>query len=231
MRKLEVIAKALRERPSLRLDIAGAYGATADAPALRERELEKGLRVALWEEQRRSAPAGTTVPPPEQITVTPEASARMIGVFYRAAFEPKEPAVVEESAPAVAPTAVETKTRSRELAPVTRQFRRGGAPVRAGTQAPREMTPPPPRPFSTATTGASGPATSPDAKPAGPTHEEMRAKLLAAIPVDENLLRQLAAERAQRVRSYLVEGAQIEAERLSLVAETAKGARVDLQLK
>jgi hypothetical protein len=93
------------------------------------------------------------------------------------------------------------------------------------------MTPPPPRPFSTATTGTSATAASPDAKPAGPTLEEMRAKLLAAIPVDENLLRQLAAERAQRVRSYFVEDAQIAAERLSLVAETAKGARVDLQLK
>jgi hypothetical protein len=230
LRKLEVVAKALQERPALRLDIAGAHGALVDSPALRERELEKGLRVALWEEQRRSAPYGATVPPPEQIAVTPEATARMIGVFYRAAFEPKEPETKEEPATGEEQpeAATDSKTPKRDLAPVVRQFRRGGAPV-APRSAAREMKAPPPRPMSTATAGTLTPQ--PEAKPAGPTLEEMRAKLVAAIPIDENLLRELAAERAQRVRSYLVEESGIPVERISLVAETGKGPRVDLQLK
>jgi hypothetical protein len=59
----------------------------------------------------------------------------------------------------------------------------------------------------------------------------MRAKLLAAVTVDQAELRGLAAQRAQKVRTYLVENGGIEPERISLVAETAKGARVDLQLK
>jgi hypothetical protein len=61
--------------------------------------------------------------------------------------------------------------------------------------------------------------------------EEMRAKLIAAITIDDDLLRALAAERAQKVRSYLVDEGHIDAERISLMGGTAKGARVDLQLK
>jgi hypothetical protein len=229
VKKLAVLAQALTERPGLRLEVAGAYDVAKDAPALREQTLDKGIRVALWDEQRKSAQPGAVVPPPEQITVTPEASARMITAFYRAAFEPKEP-VSGKGDSGKADTeknAGESGDRKGFWAPVVRMFRRNGAPPSA--QSSRVVKAPPPRPISTATAGGDGQAA--PAAPAGPTVEEMRAKLLAAVTVDQAELRGLAAQRAQKVRTYLVENGGIEPERISLVAETAKGARVDLQLK
>ena len=68
------------------------------------------------------------------------------------------------------------------------------------------------------------------------TLEEMKAKLLERITVDEEAYRQLAAERANTVRKYLAEQGQVPAERVSLAGVTtqspaAKGTRVELRLK
>ncbi|ATC64218.1 hypothetical protein CMV30_09755 [Nibricoccus aquaticus] len=233
-RKLDVIAKALTERPALRLDIAGAFGAAADAPMLREQALEKGMRVALWEEQRRIAGPGAVVPPPEQITLSPEATARLTGVFYRAAFEPRELSGSEAgpgAKSAEAESSDEAEEKKRIWTPVVRMFRRGGAPAPVGSTKVATPKAPPPRAMTTDPTGAATVGAQAEAVPAGPTTEEMRAKLLAAITVDENTLRELAGERARRVRSYLIDDGHIDAERISLTGETAKGARVDLQLK
>ncbi len=236
-KKLDVIAKALTERPGLRLDIAGAFGAAADAPMLREQALEKGMRVALWEEQRRIAGPGAVVPPPEQIVVSPEAAARLTGVFYRAAFEPREmsgPAVAGAGSvakKAEAKPAAETEEKKRFWTPVVRMFRRGGSPAPVSSTKVATPKAPPPRAMTTDPTGAATVGAQAEAVPAGPTTEEMRAKLLAAITVDENTLRELAGERARSVRSYLIDDGHIDAERISLTGETAKGARVDLQLK
>jgi hypothetical protein len=230
VKKLGVVAKALTERPGLRLDVSGAFGPTADAPALRERELEKGLRVALWEEQRKAAQPGAVVPPPEQITLTPEDSARLIGVFYRAAFEPNNAATKEtEPEKKSDKEGSEPKEQKREWTPVVRMFRRGGAPAPAPSSP--ERKPPPSRPYSSATAGPTTSSAQADAQPPGLTAGEMREKLLRAIPVDENALRELAGERARKVRSHLIDEGQIAAERISLVGETAKGPRVELQLK
>jgi hypothetical protein len=230
IQKLDVVAKALTERPGLRLDISGAYGVAADSPALRERELDKGLRAALWEEMRRSA-MGAAVPPLEQIEVSPEAAERLTKVFYRAAFESEaeESAETGDASKPEEAAAVEKPGKKSVAAPV-RMFRRGGAPVPTASR-PAAPKAPPPRPYSVVTAGTPDGPQAGGAQPAGPTLEEMRAKLMAAIVIDGNTLRALAAERAERVRSYLVENGQIEAERISLTAGTPKGARVDLQLK
>jgi Domain of Unknown Function (DUF748) len=236
IQKLAVLAKALTERPGLRLDVAGAYGVAVDVPAVRERELDKGLRMALWDEQRRSAKPGAIVPPPEQITLTPESSDRLLGVFYRAAFDPEAEDGEDDPAKKTDVEAGEANEKKRIWTPVVRMFRRGGAPAPTPkTVAPK---PPPSRPFSTATAGTTAQGSpdlrvpgQPGAVPAGPTPAEMRAKLLAAITVDENSLRELAGERARRVRSYLIDEGHIDAERISLTGETSKGPRVDLQLK
>ncbi|MGC4073331.1 MAG: DUF748 domain-containing protein [Nibricoccus sp.] len=239
IKKLDVLAKALTERPELRLDVAGSYGVAVDTPTLRERELDKGLRVAFWESQRKAAGPGVVVPPPEQITLTPEDTERLVAMFYRMAFEPKEPAKPGEPGKKTEDVSDETKSKSQFWTPVVRMFRRGGAPVSATPKSAATPKPPPPKPYTTTSTAGTTPAGSPgasasgqaDAVPPGPTYAEMRAKLLAAIPVDENALRELAGERARRVRSYLIEGGQIDAGRISLVGEMAKGPRVDLQLK
>jgi hypothetical protein len=233
IQKLNVISKALTERPDLRLDVAGAFGTVADTPALRGRVLEKGLRTALWDEQRKAARPGTIVPPPEQVTLTPEDTERLIGVFYRVAFVPEEENT-GASAKKSEGASGDTKEKKHLWTPVVRMFRRVGAPFSA---APSPKAPPP-KPYTTTTTSTAAPgspgavgAGQPDAAPPGPTLDEMRAKLLGAIIIDENALRELAGERARSVRTYLIDAGQIDASRISLVGETNKGPRVDLQLK
>ena len=222
--KLQVMAKALRERPALRLEIAGGYDPDKDAPVLRERELERSVRLALWEDMRRTNPPGAPTPPPEQVTVTPEGSTRMITALYRAAFssgEDTSPAPV----PTEKPTADAPEETKRTWTSVFRIFRRNAAAAE---------TKPVSKPSSKGGGALSASKTSPgdDAIEAPlPPLEEMRTKLLALIPTDENTLRQLASARAQRVREYLVNEGEVSAERISLVADTTKNARASLQLK
>lgn len=238
LKKIEVVAKALRERPGLRLEIAGGANAAMDGVALREQALEKGLRVMAWEELRKGAQPGAVVPPPEQITIAPEQSARLIATMYRAAF-PSAPEAAGEDAEAPAAkvdekAAGKSSASSRRSAPASigRNFRRGGAPSAtiAANPAPRVELPPP-RPYSSATAGVASASSQPIPAAIGPTLDEMRARLLAAMPLDENAYRELAAERARRVREQLISEGQIEPERVTLIAETTKGARADLQLK
>lgn len=224
IQKLDTLVKGLTERPALNLEIAGSYDANADAPALREREFEKGLRALLWEEQQRLAPDGQDVPPLEEITVSPQARTRLITMMYRLAFPEQIPTAQQSPAnptPAVEAPATEERTVQ---APIGPRFRRAGAPVAVSRTARRE-TPAPAAPEVKA------PTESPATAQPGPSVDEMRAKLLAAMPVDEDVLRELAAERAQRVRAYLVETGGIEAARISIAPEAAKGPRADLQLK
>jgi hypothetical protein len=68
------------------------------------------------------------------------------------------------------------------------------------------------------------------------TLEEMKARLLEKMTIEEEAYRQLASDRANAVRKYLVEKGQVPADRISLAgitAETpaAKGTRVELRLK
>jgi hypothetical protein len=76
--------------------------------------------------------------------------------------------------------------------------------------------------------------TLPEAKP--PALEQMKERLLSLTTVDDEAMRQLAVDRANAVREYLINIGEVPAERLSLAAITAdqpatKGARVELRLK
>ncbi len=225
IQKLDTLVKALAERPALNLDIAGSYDANADVPALREREFEKGLRALLWEEQQRAAPEGQDVPPLEEITVSPQARTRLITMMYLLAFPEEAPVALQTSA-AHAPKVEQPGTEERTVqAPIGPRFRRSGAPVIVSRTVRREAKAAPAEPE------VQTPAESQTTTQPGPTVDEMRAKLLAALSIDEDVLRELAAGRAQRVRAYLVETGGIDAARVSIAPETANGPRADLQLK
>lgn len=72
--------------------------------------------------------------------------------------------------------------------------------------------------FGSLPKGASAP---PDGKPsAPPTPEELKTKLLASIQIEESQLRLLAQQRAQQIRDYLIQEAQVSGERIFLVEPT-----------
>ena len=85
-KKLDVVAKALRERPALRLDLEGGYNADADRAILREETLHKRIQTALWEENRKFDP---NLGPSESYKVDPEGESRKIREFYLDKFVPK----------------------------------------------------------------------------------------------------------------------------------------------
>lgn len=69
-RKLEALAKALQERPSLRLGISGGFAPAADRAALRRSKFESSLRTswrerALAADPRREIPADAPIPEAE----------------------------------------------------------------------------------------------------------------------------------------------------------------------
>lgn len=78
LKKLETLAKALNDRPALRLDMTGRAFASADAEALRQGRFDAKLRAAKVREIVR---AGESVDP-ATVTIAPQERERLIGRVY-----------------------------------------------------------------------------------------------------------------------------------------------------
>jgi hypothetical protein len=77
--KLDVLVKALYERPGLQLEISGSVDTNADAGGLRAVVLEKELRAQKWQALRKADREATT---PDQIVVTPEERPEFLKKLY-----------------------------------------------------------------------------------------------------------------------------------------------------
>ena len=78
---LEKLARALNDRPALRLDIAGRADAGADTPGLLDARFEARLRAAAVRQRVR---AGETSVDPASIVVTPQERPALIAAVYAA---------------------------------------------------------------------------------------------------------------------------------------------------
>jgi len=78
VKKLETLAKALNDRPALRLDMTGRALASADTDALRRAKFDAKLRAAKVREIVRT---GESVDP-ATVTIAPEERERLIGRVY-----------------------------------------------------------------------------------------------------------------------------------------------------
>lgn len=241
LKKLEVVGRALRERPALHLAVTGSADPAVDLPPMRERELELRIRTAIWGEARK---VDSSLESPDKVTVSREGADRIIGLFYRDAFAPPPPEV------AAAPAKPSAEPPPRRGFFLFRWFSRSkpvappAAPVAA---VPR--TSPAPRPGKPA--GAGGPVIGAEyGKVIGaeygtvigadknssaglPPVGEMRDRLLEAIPIGDAELRKLAGERAEKIRSYMITQGQVSPDQVELAIDpSAKaGTRAILQLK
>ena len=239
-KKLDVVAKALHERPALHLTVVGSADAVTDLPPMREKELELRIRTALWEEERK---VDSSLDTPDKVTVSRAGSDRMIGLFYRDVFSPPP---VDTPVTATAPSAAPPTRRGFFL---FRWFTRS-KPVTTPSTAPAAIRAPAPRSGKTTqpTTGPViaaeygkvigaefGTVIGADTNPQTglPSVDEMRRRLLEAIPISDPELRKLAAERAEKVRNYLVNQAQVVPGQIEVAIDpSAKGgSRANLQLK
>jgi hypothetical protein len=228
LKKIDTLRKALAGRPALNLDITGSYDPAADLAARREQILDKQVKYRRWEELRAKNP---DTPPPAEVTVSPEDEARIIGLFVSERYPSGSPTIATDGSVEPPPPLIQPlpEAPAKSSAPVMRRTHRGGfrfIPAAKAEQtkeaAPVVVAPEAPKDGATVQDGA--PAL---------TLPEARRALAAGIPVNEDELRQLAADRAQRVRDALLEGGEISADRLFVTppAPEGKGAKVFLQLR
>jgi hypothetical protein len=222
-KKLDVVAKALLGRPALHLELVGGYDEAADGPVLREKVLENKMRNLIWEDRRLVEPDVTL----DQIQLDPVQKMGMVRRFYYKTF------------PSEAPRRASI-TPAKPSGPVSGQrgnlgaFQHGGS---SSVSRPRPVAKPeqPPTAEGTANETTADP-TPKVPEPKVVTLEEMKARLLEKITVEEESYRQLASDRAIAIRKYLADFGQVPADRVSLAAITpetpaAKGTRVELRLK
>jgi hypothetical protein len=238
IKKLDTVAKALNGRPSLNLDIVGAYDPVADGAALRLARLEQVLRASIWNERRLMDPA---TPPPEQLEISPEQRVVALARLYAAAFPPAAgevpPTVVAgpDAGGIVVPVLGNaTATASGEVVNAPRRQlgrlpRYGTRPVEVvdavapevsiTQEAESEQVP-------SAVVSETGEAVAPTI-----TVEQMVLRLAAGMKVDEADLQALAEARAQGIRAWLLEQGKVPAERVSMGPLTPGGRRVNLNLR
>lgn len=196
--KLDVLAKALYERPALQLAIHAPPAPAADEAGLRER------RLAGWlaEEQARepgTAPADANAHAPAAEASPAPAADELIRRLFARQFPDEVPS---EAAPSVAPGT--PAAAADEPSALSRWWRRtfGGGPPQQPADAPPAET----RGGEAAAAG-------------GPTVGTMRARLLAAIELAPADFEALALERARTVRDRLVASGKVEPARVSIAEE------------
>jgi hypothetical protein len=197
--RLATLAKALANRPGLSLGIEGGYDSAADSYALRRQKLAALVRRSIWEERRAANPS---IPPPDQIQVSPEDSAAMVKRLFDAKFPPgtkfgtplPPPPVAKappEKPPGVIRRIVDFVTlekRRQENAARMENERLASDHAKAVAQAVAQGLP----------------------------LEEMTGRLAEVMEVSGDDLRSLASSRALSVRNCLVDSFHIGADRLFL---------------
>jgi hypothetical protein len=218
--KLNVLIKALANRPALNLGIEGSYDGMADAYALRRQKLADLVRRRVWESKHAADPNIAT---PEQMAITADENATMVRQLFNAKFPPgtkfgtplpPEPTV---AAPPKPPPAGIVRRVINVITLSDMRAARAAKKQEALRTAEHEKA------------VAIAVAT-------GLPLEEMTGRLAETMVVSDNDLRALAAVRAQHVRDQLVNEGHIAPDRLFMAQSSAavkqnKGPRVFLSLQ
>jgi len=237
-RKMEKLVKALYERPSLNLEIAGSFDPEKDHAAVAYEKLEHQLKIVHLKEL---ADAGKPVPSIETVQLEPAERERLLKqVFMNLGTNQTLVLQVPASVPG-------TNTFTTVSA---------GPPVGQSLQAPASKVQGTPARTNRRTSGGNGAAdlmavatkraptkrktsvrplpTAPEGAPLTP--EQIEAKVVAAIQVSADDQRDLIKQRAQAVQSYILKAGKVAPDRLFIitpksVAGSAKGeTRANLSL-
>jgi hypothetical protein len=209
MEKLNVVARALVARPGLNLEVAGDADVDADTPLLQKQKLVQILRARIWESRRNVDPG---VPPVDQIQVSNDELDRALVTLYSRTF-----------APGPVPGAVKTAAVHASEGPLL--FPRIPHYYYNATTGGASLS-------ETETPAATPESAAPNSPPvAMPSLEDMAGRLAARQHVSDSEISQLAADRAQQVKDYLVTRG-VSPERIGFAdAVVGSAPRVTLQLK
>jgi uncharacterized protein involved in outer membrane biogenesis len=204
MKKLDVVARALVARPGLNLDVAGDADVDADTPSLQREKLKQLLRARIWETRHNEDPG---LPPVDQVEISNDELDHALVDFYGRTFSP-------------------------------------GPGPSAGKHTVQEgpaLFPRNPNPFYGPTTRSASPSETPAGAPesaapntppvALPSLQDMVSRLAVRQRVTDSDISQLAADRAQHVKDYLV-AQGVSVDRILIKnSVTGSAVRVTLQLK
>jgi hypothetical protein len=228
--KLDKLVKALYERPTLNLEIAGSFDPDQDRAALARLKLEQHTKILRLKELTE---AGQTVPSIETLQLEPAARERLLKqiftelgtnqtlVLQAAATAPDTNAAVAASAGALAgqggqaAAAKVSSGRTARKSPAATEDKGAKALMMSVSKS--------------SATGKSSFRTHPlPANPDGAplTLEQIEAKLVSAIQVSVDEQRDLIKRRARAVQSRILQSGQVAAERLFIVTPKSAGASV-----
>ena len=211
-KKLDVLVKALYNRPALQLEISGSVDPVNDRYGLQQIAFEKELRTREWQSLRKSQKESTT---PGQIVLTPSQRSHLVKTLYDEALHDGR----------ISPAIVAANTN---LAAIAAQIKAPEAKTTKEGQYLTKSTAPGQKPPTTPPASSQLKLT----QPADP----MEALLIVIIPVSDNELETLAMNRAKTVRAYVLNSGQVDASRLFLAQSLGgtlrqDGSRVYLQLE
>ena len=227
-RKLEILATALTERPTLKVEIIGGAGGPTETSLLKTAQLDDNLRVIRWRELKDAGNKNATL---DQVVLAPGDRDRLIVHSFNLMFpdeavtaEPTVPASRTASKPRPAPGSG-SATPSDQAASETgesdgsglfgfigRIFSGGSAETDSRTTVSERDPGPAPEsgPGDAAVVAEVPPET-------GLSIEQMEFRLIETLTVPEEELRRLAAARAEVVRANLESTGGIAASRLFVV--------------
>jgi hypothetical protein len=204
--KLDVLVKALYERPGLQLEITGSVDTNSDITGLRARFLEKQLRAQKWQALRKADREAIT---PDQVTIAQEERADLMQKLYADYLSKGLIVTNAGTTPLPAPAQPQASRKTGERG-ATQLMSRETTP--ATTSQPTAIS-------------ASGATTNP-----------YELALLNSVSVSDQDYQSLAGDRAKAVREYVFQSGKVEGDRLFLTEAKpgslkTEGPRVYLQLQ
>lgn len=212
-KKLDVIVKALYNRPGLQLQISGSVDPVIDRDALQRIAFERELRARQWHSLRKSQRELIT---PDQVVIAPKDRTRLVTKLYDEALADRR----------ITRAIIAANTNLAAIAaqiqsPEHTDWKQAQLLTKSTGPEPKAVAPPSPSEQKQTL-----------ARPTDPKE----ALLTAIIPIPETDLEALALKRARAVRSYILSSGQVEANRLFMAQSAGgtlreDGSRVYLQLQ
>lgn len=207
IKKLDVLTKALFERPGLNLEISGSIDPDGDREGLQRIALDREIRERIWMKLRKSEQATNSV---EQISISPDERTRWIKKLY------EEAVANGQITPQLIAANTNLAAYVADILP-KKQILKGATMLVNETKQ------------TSAATGAYKTKLVPPPDP-------MEALLLATFPASENDLKVLADNRAKTVQDYFLQTGKVGASRLFLKEGKVEslrsdGSRVYLQIR